>query len=84
MDQFVEGKNPYTILGLDKGAQSTLDEIKKVGHIVLRRMHDIYSTWGSPAHAAAVLCCCCMLQAYRRLALIKHPDKAKNKETAGG
>eukprot|EP00882_Tetradesmus_deserticola_P009183 GHRQ01009685.1.p1 GENE.GHRQ01009685.1~~GHRQ01009685.1.p1 ORF type:complete len:127 (+),score=50.68 GHRQ01009685.1:216-596(+) len=49
MDQFVEGKNPYTILGLEKGEQSTLDEIKK---------------------------------AYRRLALVKHPDKAKNKLTA--
>lgn len=30
MDQFVEGKNPYTILGLENGQQSTVDEIKKV------------------------------------------------------
>jgi hypothetical protein len=30
MDQFVEGKNPYTILGLEKGQKSTPDDIKKV------------------------------------------------------
>lgn len=30
MDQFVEGKNPYTILGLENGQQSSIDEIKKV------------------------------------------------------
>lgn len=30
MDQFIEGKNPYKILELKNGQQSTLEEIKKV------------------------------------------------------
>lgn len=32
MDQFIEGKNPYEILELKNGQQSTLEEIKKVWH----------------------------------------------------
>ncbi|KIY95340.1 putative DnaJ subfamily B member 5 [Monoraphidium neglectum] len=44
-----DGKSPYEVLGLEKGPESTADEIKK---------------------------------AYRRLALIKHPDKAKTPNAA--
>lgn len=31
MEQFVEGKNPYDILGLEDGKQASADAIKKVG-----------------------------------------------------
>ncbi|KAF8065588.1 hypothetical protein HT031_003189 [Scenedesmus sp. PABB004] len=48
MEQFVEGKNPYAILGLED-PKCGIDDIKK---------------------------------AYRRLALIKHPDKAKTPNAA--
>jgi hypothetical protein len=30
MDSFIEGKNPYEILELENGQQSTTEEIKKV------------------------------------------------------
>lgn len=30
MDHFIEGQNPYEILGLEKGQQSTLQDIKTV------------------------------------------------------
>jgi hypothetical protein len=54
MDQFVEGKNPYTILGLEQGEKSTLDEIKKVKHSVDVQAHDGCGCSEGSARAAAV------------------------------
>jgi hypothetical protein len=59
MDQFVEGKNPYTILGLEQGEKSTLDEIKKVKSLEGAHVHDCY---GYPRVRPVLLllhCCCC-------------------------
>jgi hypothetical protein len=81
MDQFIEGKNPYVILELENGQKSSFEEIKKV-----RRAPGQPAAWGSTPAAAvcdhAVTCFLC-LQAYRRLALVKHPDKAKNTNAGG-
>lgn len=93
MDQFVEGKNPYEILGLENGQSSTLDEIKKVS--LRKEQRAAAVSWvtppslpsthtpNTPLYACIYVSLSKQQQAYRRLALIKHPDKAKTPNAGG-
>jgi len=77
----VDGKNPYEILGLENGQQSTLDEIKKVWMLgccccgLAPRAGTTCPCKATPL--PTTMSYAFLLQAYRRLALVKHPDKAK-------
>jgi hypothetical protein len=84
MEQFIEGKNPYEILELKDGQQSSLEEIKKVCRGLAFGWWQLLVLRDTAAATDITNWHRCVLQAYRRLALVKHPDKNKKSPNAGG
>ena len=94
MDDWNEREDPYKILGLDQDSEVTEADIKKVSFGVVPcsaklptsqaflalRGPVICSVNTSTHHALSIPITC--LQAYRKLALTKHPDKQRDNPNA--
>ena len=94
MDDWNEGGDPYKILGLDQGFEVTEVDIKKVGFrqlpcsaqsltpkFLVSGLWPVICSININIHHALSNSIACS-QAYRKLALTKHPDKQRGNPNA--